>query len=72
MAKSTNPKGAGRKPALIQKSKTSLFVEPDIFKEIKIIAAIIGDTITDVVNEALKNYVKQWEQKNGDVPRKPD
>lgn len=65
-----NEKGAGRKPIPIKKSRTALDLEKNVVHGIKYISLMDEKTQTDIINEALKNYIEQWEQKNGTIQKK--
>jgi hypothetical protein len=59
-----------------KKNRTNLFIEVDLLKKLDHIAgmqyAIKGTQAsrTDIVNEALAEYVIKWEKKNGVIPLK--
>jgi hypothetical protein len=52
-------------------SKKSLFtLDTTIKKQIRYIAFTDETTQTEVVNQALTEYVQKWEKKNGKIPLK--
>lgn len=52
------------------KEKTSLYIQKDLMKSIKYISFYDEKTQTDILQEALQEYVTRWEKKNGAVPKK--
>lgn len=61
MAKSTNPTPQGPKKSLFN-------IEEKMKKQIKYIAFTDERTQTDIVSEALVDYIAKWEKKNGPIP----
>jgi hypothetical protein len=53
------------------KEKTSLYIQLELLSNLKYIEYKDDRTRTDIVNEALTDYIAKWEKKNGPVPKKP-
>jgi hypothetical protein len=70
MAKSTNPKGAGRKPLPEEKLRTSLHIRKSLMKDIKYISFMDEISQTDIIDQSISEYVNKWVQKNGPIPKK--
>jgi predicted DNA-binding protein len=47
----------------VQKAKTSIKVEPEIWKEAKKVAIDKGKTVSEVMEEAIKAYIKEFRKK---------
>jgi predicted transcriptional regulator len=52
------------------KTKTGLYINDDVLKCLKYIEYTTDKTRTDILNEALIQYIKQWEQQNHKIPKK--
>ncbi len=52
------------------KEKTSLFMLKPHMKALKYISYADEKTQTDIINEAMGEYITKWEKKNGPVPKK--
>ncbi len=67
-AKSTNSQ---KKISSTQgKEKTSLYIQLDLLSDLKYIEYKDDRTRTDIMNEALVDYIAKWEKKNGPIPKK--
>ena len=47
-----------------------LYINVDTMKALKYIAFTDDATRTDIINEALVDYIAKWEKKNGPIPKK--
>lgn len=52
------------------KERTTVILRTNMIRNIKYIAFTDEKTQTDIMNEALEDYVAKWEKKNGPVPKK--
>ena len=52
------------------KEKTALYINIDTMKALKYIAFTDDVTRTDIINEALVDYIAKWEKRNGPIPKK--
>lgn len=52
------------------KEKTSLNLEKRVIKSLKYMALFSNTTQTDLITEALSDYIKKWEAENGPIPKK--
>lgn len=52
------------------KEKTALYISTESIKALKYIAFTDDVTRTDIINEALTEYIARWEKKNGLIPKK--
>ena len=52
------------------KERTTVFLRPAMVRNVKYIAFMDEKTQTDVLDEALTEYVAKWEMKNGEIPKK--
>lgn len=69
MAKQNNPQSSDN-DNVSGKERTSLYLRGDILKSIKLIALMEERKQTDIIDEALLDYIAKWEKKNGPVPKK--
>lgn len=51
-----------------EKERTSLFLKTDMIRSIKYVCFMDEKNQTQVVEEALTDYLAKWEKKNGPVP----
>lgn len=59
------------KPVATQgKERTSLYLKQGILKNLKYVAFMSEKTQTDIIDEALTDYIAKWEKKNGAIPKK--
>ena len=52
------------------KERTTVFLRVDMIRNIKYIAFTNEKTQTDIIDEALTDYVGKWEKKYGPIPKK--
>lgn len=52
------------------KERTTVILRTEMIRNIKYIAFTDEKTQTDILDEALIDYVAKWEKKNGPVPKK--
>jgi hypothetical protein len=71
MAKTTNPRGAGRKPNPEKKERTSFIISPSTFWKIKYASLFSGKNQTELLDEALNKFLDEWEKSNGPIPAPP-
>jgi len=50
------------------KGRSSLYVSSNLLRSIKFIAFTESKKQTDIMEQALTEFVKRWEKKNGPVP----
>jgi predicted DNA-binding protein len=53
-----------------EKERTSLYLKKEVIKNLKYVAFMSEKTQTDIINEALTDYIAKWEKKNGSIPKK--
>lgn len=53
------------------KERTSLYLSKEKIRSLKYIAFMSERTQTDIIDEALTDYITKWEKKNGPIPIKP-
>lgn len=70
MAKEIKPKQVRGGTSTEGKEKTSMYIEIPTLDSLKYIEYHDDRTRTDIVNEALIDYIAKWEKKNGPVPKK--
>lgn len=56
--------------ASTSKEKTSFYLKKETIKGLKYIAFVSGESQTALLDEALSNFIKQWEKENGTIPQK--
>jgi hypothetical protein len=61
---------APKKKTTPVKERTSLYIQPELFQNMKYVIYKDEVTQTDIVNEALTEYFAKWEKKNGPIPKK--
>ena len=62
--KNTNQEPAG------EKERTSLYLKKEVIKNLKYVAFMSEKTQTDIIDDALTDYIAKWEKKNGLIPKK--
>lgn len=58
------------KTANTGKMRTSLYLKNETISSLKYIAFASKKTQTEIIDEAISNYQKQWEKENGPIPKK--
>ncbi len=58
------------KPPLDKKKRVTIYIRESAVKEMKYIAFMDDTSQTDIIDEALKEYVKKWVAKRGPIPKK--
>lgn len=51
------------------KGKTSMYLETNVLEKLRYISFMDRKTQTDVIGEALTEYITKWEKKNGPAKR---
>jgi hypothetical protein len=69
MAKAKHPDLKEGTRSSRSKEKTGLYIFTDILESLRYIEYKDDITRTDIVNEALSDYIIKWEKKNGGVPK---
>ena len=64
-AKKTKPEEANS-----GKMRTSLYLKKETIQSLKYMAFVSRKTQTEIIDEAISNYQKQWEKENGAIPQK--
>ena len=52
----------------VVKERTSMYLDPATVWGLKYVALMDAKTQTDIIQEALNEYLGKWEKKNGPVP----
>jgi hypothetical protein len=60
-------RGPGRPKKTHDRVRFTTIIEPDLRRKIKAIAALTDNQIHDLVNQAIDNYVSQYEKENGPI-----
>lgn len=50
-----------------EKAKTSFYFRKDLQKQLKYIALKENKNLTDVLEEAIEEYISKYEKKNGEI-----
>lgn len=53
-----------------EKERTSLYLTRHKIKSLKYVAFMSEKTQTDIIDDALSDYIAKWEKKNGAIPKK--
>lgn len=54
----------------VYKEKTSLYLTKGTIKSLKYMAFMSDKNQTDIIAEALTDYITKWEKKNGEIPKR--
>jgi hypothetical protein len=63
----SSKRGPGRPKKTHDRVRFTTIIEPDLRRKIKAIAALTDNQIHDLVNQAIENYVSQYEKENGPI-----
>lgn len=68
---STEPTEGKRKPGrprnLTSETHATFIIDPDLIRKIKYITLVEGNLQKDIVDAALRQYIRKWESKNGEI-----
>lgn len=53
-----------------EKGKTSFYLKKETGNALRYLAFVSKKSQTELLDEALSNYIKQWEKENGPIPKK--
>ncbi|MBD0289214.1 MAG: hypothetical protein ICV79_27920 [Flavisolibacter sp.] len=59
-----------KKESTSDKKRNTYFFHPDTTRKVKYIAFMEEKTQTEIIEQALNEYISKWEKKNGEVPMK--
>lgn len=51
-----------------EKERTSIFIKKELIRNLKYVAFMTSRNQTEVIDEALSEYVERWQKKNGPIP----
>lgn len=61
-------KKMGRPKAKHGRQRHTLILEPEYLQKVRVLSALLGVDQSDIMNEALKQYLDRYERQNGPIP----